>query len=167
MKRALTSLVLATVLSILPAKSKAEVHFPTSGVWSQPRLKHDQGTFVNDYDKVLPGWYKFQAKLIGDPFESTTEELIMELEGKGTSSWNYGPIKLPGSGESIRYRTCLLPDLEGDYTLSYSLGDEEIRRDFTVIPEPATLATLGLGSLAISRRRRQNNSNTPSKTRRE
>ena len=153
LKRGLIGLA---VLASLAGGANSDVTFPRSGVWTQPRLKEPNGPLVVDYDNVPQGYYELKAKVIGEPFETSTGNLIMDVAGPQTFHYDFKQITLPASGESIRYQTEIFT-LPGEHTLSYTLGSEVISRDFTIIPEPASLllfASAATGVIALNKKRR-------------
>lgn len=156
LKGGLLSLVLGGVVALGSNNALGGLEFPTSGVWSQPRIYSLDGSKETevDYSSLKVGEdYRFKARV--DNLGETVSEsgLLGEVIGPEYLSNNWQGFNVNPGSNSVRYWTSPLSQ-KGDYILRFSLDDGSyIERDFSVVPEPTTFGLLGLGALALKKRK--------------
>ena len=143
-----------TLLALsLPAK--ATLTFPTSGVWSEPRIY--SGTSLATEPLNINETYKFKTKLSNYSDQSESDYLTAQITGPQNFTLDYGLVTINPNDDSIRTRT--LSDgfsIPGDYNITMNLDHgENISKDFKVIPEPASLVFLGLGAALLAKGKRR------------
>ena len=116
-----------TVLASVDANN--DKNFEVLNVYHLRVLGHEYGTASANYDIYLSG--------ANDP--------TLSLIGSGLQFWQYsGPFTSSSPGLTSMY-----------FETTYGAGDFVVDAAYILVPEPTTLSLLGLGALALVRRRRR------------
>ena len=137
----------ATFEQLEPRTLFSAMGFPTTGVWSEPRIYQDSS--VHSGLLELDTNYTFKSKVENNTTSTQTIDLLGEIEPLSLEIYNK-PVTLDAGKDSIRSATVQFQQ-PGIYDITYTIQDtgESISRQFEVVPEPITLATIVLGSIPI------------------
>jgi len=147
------ALISGLTLLALSLPAKATLTFPDSGVWTEPRFYIGSSVATEPIEINQP--YKLKTKLFNNSDQEESSYLTAQITGSQDFSIDYGLITLGANKDSIRTRSLEPFKIPGDYNVTMNLNSgESISKDFTVIPEPATLTILGLGAVLLSKKKK-------------
>jgi hypothetical protein len=137
----------------LSSLANADLKFPDSGVWSQPRI-YNESSEVENYSSIPLGEYIFKTRLEEVAGIQTTGSLLAEISGPENYSNLWEEITLSANAESYRQWTQEF-STPGDYNISFTLNNnQKIEREFTIIPEPSSIFLWSLPALQMFRKRK-------------
>ena len=144
---------LALLAIAMPSKAEASLQFSDIGVWAQPRF-YSGTTFAIEPLNINES-YSLKTKLFNDLDQQESNHLTAQITGPENFTLDYGIVTIDPGKNSTRTRTFDGFSTPGNYEVTMNLDNRDsISRPFQVIPEPSTLAILGLGALYLSRKRK-------------
>ncbi|MBI5708379.1 MAG: PEP-CTERM sorting domain-containing protein [Armatimonadetes bacterium] len=117
-----------------------------SGYYARITLTPDSGNTVTINSFDLAGW----------PTSDLTADAIHILNASGTEVWSASSMNVEGNAGHTSFSPGISSSgaLTIEWGTNWNIGIDNVNFDQGLVPEPASLAVLGLGTLAMIRRKR-------------